>query len=113
MAGISLLHQGATILCPHGGQVQLAGFSARVRVGGQPVAVQNPRGSVAGCPFTVTAGVATVPAPCVGATWMTAAQRVKSSGQSILLMNSQALCENPVAPGPAAVQQAQSRVKGQ
>lgn len=113
MAGAPLLHQGAMLICPHGGQVQLAGFSARVRVSGQAVAVQNPRSSVAGCPFTVTAGPATIPTPCIGASWLTAAQRVQASGQSVLLMNSQALCENPVAPGPAAVQQAQSRVKGQ
>lgn len=110
--GQPLLHQGAGILCPHGGQVQLAGFSARVRVGGQPVAVQNPRGSVAGCPFTVTVGPATVLTPCIGTTWMTAAQRVKAGGQPVLLQSSQSLCENPVAPGPAAVQSCQSRVRG-
>ena len=84
-----LLHQGATILCAHGGQAQAASPNPRVKVSGQMVVTQPVPHIVAGCPFTTPAGV---PLPCVTAQWVSGALRVKASGMPVLLQSSQATC---------------------
>ena len=84
-----ILHQGATVLCVHGGQAQATVADARVRVGGQPVVTQPAPHTIAGCPFTTPAGN---PMPCVTAQWITAATRVLAGRQPVLLQDSQAVC---------------------
>jgi len=102
-----LLHSGATVLCAHAGQAQPTSPNPRVKVSGQPVVTQAAPYIVAGCPFV--AGV--VPSPCVTATWITAAVRVRASGLPVLLQDSQAIC----APNgtPLNIVMTQVRVKGQ
>ena len=102
-----LLHQGATILCSHGGQVQATASNPRVKVGGQPVVTQTAPHTVAGCPFSTPGG----PMPCVTAQWVTGALRVKVGGMPVLLQDSQAIC---VPNGtPVNIVMTQIRVKGQ
>jgi len=102
-----ILHNGASILCSHAGTAMPSAPVPRVKVGGQPVAVQTDVFTVAGCPFTTPAGV---PLPCVTASWVTGAVRVKAQGMPVLLMDSQALTvPNGV---PLNVVSAQVRVKG-
>jgi hypothetical protein len=84
----TLLHQGATVLCLHGGQAQPTAPNPRVKVGGQPIVTQTAPYTVAGCPFTTPAG----PLPCVTAQWVTAATRVQAGGAFVLLQDSQAIC---------------------
>ena len=86
-----LLHEGATIMCMHGGQAQPTVPSPRVTVGGQPVTTQPPPYVIAGCGLTGTGAP-----PCVTAQWVTAATRVLAGGMPVLLRDSQAVC---VAPG--------------
>jgi hypothetical protein len=83
-----LLHQGATVLCLHGGQAQATVPNSRVKVGGQMTVQQPNPWTVAGCPFTT----GTNPMPCVIAQWVTAAKRVTSGGLPLLLQDSQAIC---------------------
>ena len=83
-----LLHQGATVLCLHGGQAQPTAPNLRVKVSGQAVTTQPAPYTVAGCPF-VTGGV---PTPCVTAQWIVASARVKVCGMPVLLQDSQAVC---------------------
>ena len=83
-----VVHLGATVLCAHGGQAQPTAPNPRVTVNGQPSVLMSAAYVVAACPF-VTAGV---PTPCVTAQWMTAATRVTSNGQPVLLLDSQAVC---------------------
>ena len=83
-----LLHQGATVLCIHGGQAQATAPNPRVKVGGQPVVTQAAPHTVAGCPFNVSSA----PSPCVTAQWITGATRVLVGGQPVLLQDSQATC---------------------
>ncbi len=83
-----LLHVGATVLCAHGGQAQPTVPNTRVLVSGQPTTTMTAPYVVAGCAFNVSGA----PSPCVTATWMTAATRVTSNGQPLLLMDSQATC---------------------
>lgn len=102
-----VLHQGATVLCLHGGQAQATAPNPRVTVDGQPVVTQPAPHTVAGCPFNVSGS----PSPCVTAQWVTGATRVLVGGQPLLLQDSQAVC----APNGTGVTVAttQVRVKGQ
>ncbi|MCP5448278.1 MAG: DUF4280 domain-containing protein [Chromatiaceae bacterium] len=102
-----LLHQGATVLCSHGGQAQATSPNPRVMVGGLPVVTQPTPHMVAGCPFTTPAGT---PMPCVTAQWVSAAVRVKAGGVPVLLQDSQATC---IPNGtPVSIAATQVRVRG-
>lgn len=81
------LHVGATVLCAHGGTATPTTPNARVLVGGQPTVTSTPPWVIAGCPFATPA-----PQPCATAQWVTAATRVTSGGQPLLLLDSQAIC---------------------
>lgn len=83
-----LLHQGATVLCLHGGQAQATVPNARVKVAGQMTVQQPNPWTIAGCPFTPGPS----PVPCVTAQWITAATRVRSGALPLLLQDSQAVC---------------------
>jgi hypothetical protein len=82
-----VLHQGATVLCMHGGQAQAVAPNPRVRVAGQPVVTQPGPHAVAGCPFVPPAA-----GPCVTAQWVTGALRVRVGGMPLLLQDSVAVC---------------------
>ena len=84
-----VLHQGAQVLCSHGGQAQPVVVNPRVLVSGMPTVTLASPYVVAGCTFPpppVANG------PCVTAQFITSALRVTSNGQPLLLMDSQALC---------------------
>jgi uncharacterized Zn-binding protein involved in type VI secretion len=102
-----LLHQGATVLCMHGGQSQPMTTNMRVKVGGQQVVTQSDIYSISGCPFNV--GVS--PCPCVTGQWITSATRVKAGGMPVILQDSQATCV-PNGTGFNIIM-TQMRVKGQ
>jgi hypothetical protein len=101
-----LLHQGAVVLCMHGGQAQPTAPNPRVKVSGQPVTTQPAPYSVAGCPFPPQSG-----GPCVTAQWVSAATRVRAGGTPVLLQDSVAVCA-PTGTGVQVVV-TQVRVKGQ
>ncbi len=101
-----LLHFGATVQCPHFGQAMPTVVCARVKVSGQPVAVQVPD-TIAGCTLPPPpAGNG----PCVSAQWVTAATRVKANGLPVRLFDSRALCAPTGV--PLVVAMLQQRVKG-
>lgn len=104
----SVLHVGATVLCTHGGQAQAVAPNPRVRLGGQPVVTQPGPHAIAGCPLPPpTAGNG----PCVTATWITGATRVRAGGMPVLLQDSQAVCA-PTGAGLNVVA-SQMRVRAQ
>jgi hypothetical protein len=102
-----ILHQGATILCTHGGQAQATSPFPRVKVAGQMVVTQPAPHSIAGCPFVTPGGT---PMPCVMAQWVSAATRVKAGGMPVLLQDSAAVC--PPNGTPVNIVVTQVRVKG-
>jgi len=102
-----LLHQGATVLCMHGGLAQPMTTNFRVKVSGQQVVTQPDMYSISGCPFTV----GPAPSPCVTGQWINAATRVKAGHMPIILQDSQAICV-PNGTGFNIVM-TQMRVKGQ
>ncbi len=83
-----LLHQGATVMCMHGGQAQPTVPNPRVRVSGQPIVTQTTTYTIAGCPFVPPGGTG----PCVTAQWIVPATRVRAGGVPVLLQDSQAVC---------------------
>ena len=106
-----LLHVGASILCPHGGQVSVLPGNPRVRLGGQPAATMADQYMIAGCAFTV----GTKPQPCLQVQWLAPAMRVRIGGQAAILQNSTGLCKSAeqIPQGPPNVAAAQARVRGQ
>lgn len=102
-----LLHAGATVLCSHAGQAQPTAPNPRVTVSGMPtVAITGPY-VIAGCALPPPPAAN---GPCVTAQWVTAATRITSNGQPLLLLDSQAIC----APSgtPLVILQTQTRVTG-
>ena len=103
----TLLHVGATVLCAHAGQAQPTVPNPRVTVNGMPTVTLASPYVIAGCTLPPpTAGNG----PCVTAQFVSAATRVTSNGQPLLLLDSQAICA-PTGT-PLIVVATQTRVTG-
>lgn len=87
--GSPLLHAGAQIICPHGGQIAGTPVGARVMVAGNPVATVAYSYVITGCAFTVPA---TRPRPCRTLQWNVPATRVLVGGHPALLQSSSGIC---------------------
>ncbi len=113
MATGPLLHLGATVTCPHGGQATPVPSNTRVLVGGQPVTVVSDTYTVAGCPFTIP-GSPPKPQPCVTVQWAVPASRVLVGGLPALLQTSAGLCKSAeqIPQGAPIVSATQPRVLG-
>ena len=90
-----LLHVGATVLCSHSGQAQPTVPNPRVTVSGQPAVTMTAPYVVAGCTLPPPPAAN---GPCVTAQWVTAATRITSNGQPLLLFDSQAICAPTATP---------------
>src|SRR5262249_9511661 len=102
-----LLHVGAQVLCSHAGQAQATVPNPRVLVSGQPtVAISSPY-VIAGCALPPPPAAN---GPCVTAQFITAATRITSNGQPLLLLDSQAICA-PTGT-PSMVVMTQTRATG-
>ncbi|GAP66337.1 MAG TPA: hypothetical protein VF216_08840 [Mizugakiibacter sp.] len=84
-----VLHVGATVLCAHAGQAQPTAPNPRVMVSGQPTVTLPAPWLVAGCTLPPPPAAN---GPCVAAQFVTAATRVTSNAQPLLLLDSQAIC---------------------
>ena len=102
-----LVHVGATVLCAHGGQAQPTAPNPRVTVSGQPIVTLPTPYVVAGCALPPPPAAN---GPCVTAQWVSAATRVTSNGQPVLLLDSQAICAPTGTPLLVIV--TQTRVSG-
>jgi hypothetical protein len=102
-----LLHVGATVTCAHAGQAQATVPNPRVTAMGMPTVTLASPYVVAGCAFPPPPGAN---GPCVSAQWVTAAVRVTSNGQPLLLLDSQAICA-PTGT-PLLIVATQTRVTG-
>lgn len=84
-----LVHATAQVQCLHAGTARPTAVNTRVLASGQPTVVVSAPYTVAGC------GLPPPPAangPCVTGQWLTAATRVTSLGQPLLLQDGQAVC---------------------
>jgi Domain of unknown function (DUF4280) len=84
-----LLHQGATVLCAHGGQAQPTAVNPRVKINGQSIVTQSNSYTISGCSLPPPPNAN---GPCVSAQWTRGAVRVKAGGVPVLLQDSQASC---------------------
>ncbi len=99
----SLVQQGATVLCSHGGQAQPTAPNPRVSLSGQAAVSLSAPWTVSGCPFPPNSG-----GPCATATWSAGTVRVTSSGEPLVVQSGSATC---VPTGvPLSVSVAQPRV---
>lgn len=101
-----LLHLNATVQCSHMGTATPTSPIPNVLVSGMPITTMPPPYVIAGCPFTN--GV--TPQPCVTAQWTSAATKVMSGGQPVLLMDSQAITTPNAV--PLVVMSTQQKVLG-
>ena len=85
MAGF-LLHQGATVLCSHGGQATPSAPNPRVMVSSQPTVLLSAPWIIAGCPL-----VPPPLPPCVSAQWVMGTLRVTSLGQPLVVQSGVAI----------------------
>jgi len=100
-----LVHEGATVLCLHGGTAQPVVTNPRVQVSGQPIVTQTSTYLIAGCGLIPSGGPF-----CASAQWVTAATRVTAEGAPLVLQDSQAVC---VSTGTGLnIVVTQTRVKG-
>ena len=84
-----LIHVGASVLCSHGGQAQATAPNPRVTLSGQPSVTLPAPWLIAGCALPPPPAAN---GPCITAQFVTAATRVTSNGQPLLLFDSQAIC---------------------
>jgi len=89
MAGF-LLHQGAVVMCLHGGQATPPVPNPRVLVTGMPTATIAAPWVIAGCP-----GIPSAVPPCVTGQWTLGTLRVTSTGQPLTVQTGVAI----TAPG--------------
>lgn len=90
-----MIHVGASVLCSHGGQAQATMPNPRVTLSGQPSVTLSAPWLVAGCALPPPPAAN---GPCVSAQFVTAATRVTSNGQPLLLFDSQAICAPTATP---------------
>jgi len=109
--GAFVIDAGATIICPHGGQVKVVPSATSVTLGGLPPLLDKDTATVAGCAFNVSGA----PSPCLTVQWLMPATRLTVDGGAPLLSSSIGLCKNAAgAPqGTAIVSGFQTRVQGQ
>jgi hypothetical protein len=102
-----LLHEGAVVMCMHGGQAEPTVPDMRVRLSGMPAAWQTVPWVIEGCTLPPPPAAN---GPCATAVWETAAVRVKSMGIPLLLFDSMSICA--ISGTPLRVVETQIRVKG-
>jgi hypothetical protein len=84
-----LVHEGAQVLCSHGGQAQPVVPIPTVLVSGQPIVTIASPYVVAGCALPPPPAAN---GPCVTGTFVTASLSVTSFGQPVLLTDSISVC---------------------
>lgn len=85
--GSPTLTSAAQLKCPHGATITATPTETNVTIkGAQPLKVTDTF-TVAGCPFTIPAGPATIPSPCTVVIW-TVPNLMTLAGQTPLLSQS-------------------------
>jgi len=106
-----ILHIGASMICPHGGQISAISSNTQVTVGGgQIAATAADNFIVTGCIFNISS----VPHPCITAKWLVNATRVLINGQPAVLNDAIGICQSAdqSPQGPPNIVAFQIRVRG-
>jgi hypothetical protein len=113
MAG-NTLNVASTLMCPHGGAVQIISANVRVKVSDAYAALMTDQYLISGCPFHIPA-TPPIPSPCVRVQWIVTDMRVKVNGTPTLSRSSVGLCQNAlqVPQGPVVIANTQIRAQSQ
>jgi hypothetical protein len=113
MAGQSL-NLDATLQCPHGGRVRIAGANVRTSAEGAFVAAITDVFTIEGCPYQIPA-TPPIPSPCKTVRWLVPDMRVKVGGNLVLSRSSGGLCLSAagVPQGPVRVAATQAKAESQ
>lgn len=105
-----LLNQSSSLLCPHGGQVNIITANARSKAAGAFLIRKTDTFVIAGCPLNVSGA----PHPCVTVEWTAEAGRSQSSGAAQLHSSSVGLCKatDGAVQGTVQVVNTQAKVQG-
>ena len=105
-----LLNQSSSLLCPHGGQVNIITANARSKAGGAFLVRKTDTFVIAGCPLNVSGA----PHPCVTVEWAAEAGRNRSSGAAHLHSGSVGLCKGAdgAVQGTLQIVNTQAKVQG-
>lgn len=111
MAGNSL-NVNSTLMCPHGGSVQIISSNTRVKGGGGFLVTTADTFLISGCPFQIPA-TPPIPSPCIKVQWLVSDMRVKVNGSPSLSKSSVGLCLSAaqVPQGPVSIVNTQTKVK--
>ena len=106
------LNVSSTLMCPHGGTVQIVSANARVKTGGAFAALATDTFTITGCPFQIPA-VVPIPSPCVLVQWIVPDARNRVNGNFTLSQSSIGLCMSAtgIPQGPVSVVNTQSQVR--
>lgn len=102
-----LAHQGATVICVHGGQAQPSTTVPRVTLSGQPAVHVSATYTVSGCAFPPPPNGN---GPCTAGTWSAGTTRVRSLGQPLVIQGGSGTCLPTGV--PMQVTAVQARVRG-
>jgi hypothetical protein len=114
MAG-NTLSVTSTLMCPHGGSVNIISANARVKVDNAFAALATDQFLISGCPFQIPVGAGTIPSPCLTVRWLVTDMRARINSTPTLSRSSAGLCLNAQqAPqGPVSIVNTQVRVQSQ
>lgn len=82
----------STLMCPHGGSVQIISTNARVTADGGNAALATDTFLISGCPFQIPAAPSPIPSPCIQVQWIVPDTRNKVNGTPTLSQSSTGLC---------------------
>ena len=107
----NLLNRSSSLMCPHGGTVQIVSSNTRAKAGGDYIVRAGDMFTIVGCSFTLPNGTAH---PCVRVDWLTHALRSEVGGDTPLTQSSTGLClAGDEAPqGSVIISAVQARVRG-
>jgi hypothetical protein len=89
MAGQALT-VASTLLCPHGGSVQIVAATPKASIQGAALVTKNDTFTVVGCPFQLPGPT---PSPCLTVEWVATDMMVKVGGGPTLSTSSVGLCK--------------------
>lgn len=90
--GTQTLTSSASLTCPHGAAITATPTEQLVKADGQQPLKATDTFTVAGCPFTIPAGPATIPSPCTVVVWVKPDVMTRASGVPTLSTASVGLC---------------------
>jgi hypothetical protein len=110
---IPVLTTNGTVLCPHGGTVNLSTRQSEVEAEGGKVIMISDEHAISGCPFQIPVGAGTKPQPCVKLKWVMGASQVKVNDTAVINQASVGLCYSAeeIPQGPAVIVTAAAQTK--